>query len=117
MITPFKDNGNLTRLQRQFNAKLSSERQVVERTIGHVKGRFRRLRDIDSTDIKHICYMITSACVLHNLCISCNDELAEILQQDLQNHNPNIHNGIYADTRAGVARRNLLLQRFEQSLQ
>ncbi|KAK6191317.1 hypothetical protein SNE40_003039 [Patella caerulea] len=68
LIPPFKDNGQLTPHQRNFNYNLSSDRQVVERAIGHLKGRFRKLRDIPFTDqcgdrsrlMQHICEFIIS---------------------------------------------------------
>ncbi|XP_068673175.1 putative nuclease HARBI1 [Montipora foliosa] len=43
LITPFRDNGHVTRDQRKFNKVLSSLRQVVERAIGLLKGRWRKL--------------------------------------------------------------------------
>ena len=39
LITPFRDNGQ----QRRFNIVFSSRSVTVERAIGHMKGRFRRL--------------------------------------------------------------------------
>ena len=41
LITPYRDNGHLTRQQRRFNTVLSSLRQKVERAIGLLKGRWR----------------------------------------------------------------------------
>lgn len=46
IITPFRDNGRLNQGQRRFNRALSSARQIVERCIGLLKGRFRRVREI-----------------------------------------------------------------------
>ena len=46
MMTPFRAVGNLSNAQKLFNRKVSSIRQTVERTIGHLKGRFRRLREL-----------------------------------------------------------------------
>ncbi|KAI5152090.1 hypothetical protein ENBRE01_2561, partial [Enteropsectra breve] len=42
LITPFK--GNLNADQELFNKRLSSQRMCIERTIGFIKGRFRRFR-------------------------------------------------------------------------
>lgn len=44
LMTPFRDNGHLTRQQRHFNYKLSSSRIVIEQSFGKLFGRFRRLR-------------------------------------------------------------------------
>lgn len=43
LITPYRDNGHLTAQQRRFNTVLSWLRQKVERAIGLLKGRWRRL--------------------------------------------------------------------------
>lgn len=111
MITPFKDTGRLTRNQTGFNKKISSERQVVERTIGHLKGRFRRLRDIDSTDMKHVCFMITAACILHNFCVMCNDDIENYCQRPAfdDNQDPNHYPELYTAAQAGIRKRNDLL--------
>lgn len=49
LMTPFKDNGHLTRDQITYNYKLSSTRSIVERSFGLLKGRFRRLKYLDCT--------------------------------------------------------------------
>ena len=67
ILVPFRDNGHLTAGQRHFNRLLSSGRQAVERAFGLIKGRFRQLRNIESTNVPHICQLITAGCVLHNL--------------------------------------------------
>lgn len=61
LITPFRDNGHLTDDQRKFNKVLSSVRQVVERTIGLLKGRWRKLLDIDHLDVKFAAKVIMGA--------------------------------------------------------
>ena len=110
MITPFKDNGRLTPEKRHFNRVISSARQVVERSIGHLKGRFRRLRDIYSYDIGEVCKLIMAACVLHNLCVLCDDEIAEFFYENIEN-NARVNNypPVNARTAAGVQRRNMLV--------
>jgi hypothetical protein len=44
LVTPFKDNGALSRSQRLFNYRHSSTRIVIENAFGLLKGRFRRLK-------------------------------------------------------------------------
>ena len=110
MITPFKDNGRLTPPKRHFNRVISSARQVVERSIGHLKGRFRHLRDIYSYDIGEVCKLIMAACVLHNLCVICDGEIAEFFNENIENkarvnNNPPVN----AQTAARVQRKNMLL--------
>ena len=43
LLTPYKDTGNLTIVQRNFNKKLSHCRVLIEHTIGLLKQRFRQL--------------------------------------------------------------------------
>ena len=115
MIGPFKETGRLTRAQYHFNQTISSERQVVERTIGHLKGRFRRLRDLDCSSIKEVCYLITAACVLHNLCVVSNDEIEEYIESEADyNQNPNNFQPVYRNANAGTARRTAIVQHLEQ---
>ena len=72
-MTPFRDNGHLTADQRQFNYKLSSVRQTVERCIRLLKGRWRKLTFLDHLDIELMVLIIISACVLHNFCLIHDD--------------------------------------------
>ena len=69
LITPFRDCGNLTQQQKLFNKVHSQCRQVIERTFGMLKCRFRRLLRFESSDMNLLVDSVLSACVLHNLCI------------------------------------------------
>ena len=42
VLTPFRDNGLLTRRQRRYNFVHSSTRMIVERSLSLYKGRFRK---------------------------------------------------------------------------
>ena len=42
VLTPFRDNGRLTRRQRRYNFVHSSTRMIVERSLSLYKGRFRK---------------------------------------------------------------------------
>lgn len=70
LIAPYKDNGHLTRRQRNFN---SSTRVAIEQTCGMLKGRFRILRYVNMYDVKIIPKIVISCCVLHNICTDLND--------------------------------------------
>lgn len=111
LLTPFKDNGRLSAQQRRYNRALSSSRQIVERTIAQLKGRFRRLRDIYCLDMQVICDIITAACVLHNMCIL-HDDTVEVVLNSPQDDNPNRYPQIYANAVAGVQRRNAIVATF-----
>ncbi|KAJ8300849.1 hypothetical protein KUTeg_022368 [Tegillarca granosa] len=48
LLTPYRDNGHLNQEQKHFNYMHSSNRVVIERLFGLLKGRYRRLYHIDS---------------------------------------------------------------------
>lgn len=116
MVTPFRNLGNLTAPQNFYNNKISSVRQSVERAIGHIKGRFRRLRDVNCENMQDACYLIMSACILHNLCILSCEDLSEFLELNgTVNQRVNNYPALYRDNVDGINRRNRLvlhLQRF-----
>lgn len=74
LMTPFRDNGHLTRSQSIYNIKLSSIRSIIERSFGLLKTKFRRLKYLDISDFDLGMKMIAAACVLHNFIIK-GDEL------------------------------------------
>lgn len=71
---------------------ISSFRQVVERCIGHLKGRFRR--EISLHILEDIVQNIVSGCILHNLCVLRNDNVERFTEEpdDDPNQYPNIFN-------------------------
>nr|XP_011424993.3 putative nuclease HARBI1 [Crassostrea gigas] len=82
LVTPFRDFGNLTRGQRLFNVCHSKARQVIERSFGLLKVRFRRLLRFDACDMNLIVKSNLSACVLHNICIKMNEENFDLFDDD-----------------------------------
>ncbi|KAB0790811.1 hypothetical protein PPYR_00025 [Photinus pyralis] len=75
MMVPYKDNGHLTRAQKNYNYCHSSTRMVIERSFGLLKGRMRRLLDnlpMIRTDL--IPQYIIACCVIHNICLLKNDQ-------------------------------------------
>lgn len=109
LLTVFKDNGRLTEEQRRFNAILSQQRQVVERTIGHLKGRFRRLLSIYMFDVTGVAKLIHAACILHNLCVLSGDELVDFIERDEDQH-PNNFGHVFGNDPDGIALRTELMQ-------
>ncbi|KAL1489224.1 hypothetical protein ABEB36_014157 [Hypothenemus hampei] len=69
MLTPFRDTGNLTRRQRNFNYILSKNRYVIEHCFGLLKQKLRQLYHIKLKSIPDIVHFIRSCAVLHNLAI------------------------------------------------
>ena len=69
LMVPYKDTGSLNRRQTEFNRTLSSSRCAIERAFALLKGRFRRLKYLDMSQIDLVPKFIVACCVLHNLCI------------------------------------------------
>ena len=107
LITPFRDNGHLHQQQRRFNRALSSSRQVVERCIGLLKGRFRRLREITLHILEDIVQNIISGCILHNLCILRNDNIGQFM--DDVDEDPNQYQNIFNAAITGMEKRQQLV--------
>ncbi|XP_011871036.1 PREDICTED: putative nuclease HARBI1 [Vollenhovia emeryi] len=90
VMVPFRDNGHLTKRQKNFNYCLSSTRMAVERAIGQLKIRFRILLDcLPLTDVKKIPEFIIACCVLHNICILQSDVITVGVQH--YEHEAQIH--------------------------
>lgn len=66
LMTPFKDRGQLTQRQNNFNIKLSKNRCLIEQCFGILKQKFRQLYHIKLRNIVHINHLIRAACVLYN---------------------------------------------------
>ncbi|XP_033740007.1 protein ALP1-like [Pecten maximus] len=84
LLTPYRDNGHLTRQQLSFNMRLSSKRQVIERAFAQLKGRFRRLKYVNIKSVEEICKAVLCACILHNVCIIEADSLEDMLLEENQ---------------------------------
>ncbi|KAK7097602.1 hypothetical protein V1264_004551 [Littorina saxatilis] len=69
LLVPFRDNGHLTPVETAYNRAQARTRVDVERAIGLLKGKFRRLKDLKMTNIREVPMLIFSACVLHNFII------------------------------------------------
>lgn len=67
LLTPYRDNGNLTARHRQFNTILSSTRVVIEQAYGRLKGMFRRLKYCHAYKIENFSNLVMAACMLHNI--------------------------------------------------
>lgn len=73
LLVPFKDNGHLTNIQKNYNLKHSKTRVAIEQAFALLKGRFRRLKLMETKRPDLIPLLILSACILHNICLLEND--------------------------------------------
>lgn len=76
LLTPYTDNGHLTRRQKNYNFCHSASRKVIERAFGLLKCRWRSLLHVLAMNsLEFIPYHILACCVLHNICLLKMDEL------------------------------------------
>lgn len=88
LITPYRDYGNLTAAQINFNYRFSRTRVLIENSFGLLKGRFRQLTyQTDFLSVIKTSKFILSCCVLHNLCIDNGDNWGDIYEDDIDINN------------------------------
>lgn len=95
LIVAFKDFGQLTARQKNFNKILNKARVKIENSLALLKGRQRRLKFLETTRADSCVINIMAACILHNICIlngesfedilDIEDERLQILQNDPNN--------------------------------
>lgn len=116
LLKPFQDNGHLTHIQRRFNYRLSSTRVAIERAFGLLKGRFRRLKLLDTKSIKTAVDTIIICCVFHNMCIINEDVLEEyIVDGREEQYNPGAAEIFYGqndEDEDGVQKQNRIANMF-----
>lgn len=79
--SPFRDYGNLTEEQRNFNYKFSVYRVKIENAFSLLKARFRQLIRLDFHTIQRCYNFIIACCTLHNLCILHDDHLDDLFEE------------------------------------
>lgn len=67
VLVPYRDNGQLTRAQINFNQKLSSCRITSENSFADLKQRFRQLYHFKLRNIVRMVQVINACCILHNI--------------------------------------------------
>ena len=82
LLAPYKDNGSSTRKHRNYNFKHSSTRMEIECAFGLLNGRFRRLKFVDMVNMDSIVKVIASVCVLHNVCLTTEDDWEEMMDDE-----------------------------------
>lgn len=68
LMKPFAQNTALSPQEIQFNYRISKARIVVENAFGRLKARWRRLMKRNDMKIENVPSVITTCCILHNLC-------------------------------------------------
>lgn len=103
VLTPYRDNGHLSRVQKNYNYKHSATRVYIEQCFGLLKGRFRILKHVNIYNTEFIPKLIIACCVLHNICIEQRDNGIEIEDYDDDDTFNEIN---YYDKDAGCEKRN-----------
>ena len=106
LTTPFRNNGHSLPNQLRFNNTLSSSRQIVERAIGLLKGRWRKLGHLKHLSIKLMTKIVMGACVLHKFTIF-QDDFDESYFLDDDDNDDNVHDGNCLDRTAELKRQHL----------
>ncbi|KAJ8943183.1 hypothetical protein NQ314_009814 [Rhamnusium bicolor] len=83
LLTPFRDHGNLTRRQQNYNYKLARNRYIIEHCFGILKQKIRQLYLLKLGKIEDIVNFIRACCVLHNFAIEDDIELQENIDNDV----------------------------------
>lgn len=83
LMRPYHDTGHLTNTQKTFNFKLSSTRMIVENANGRLKGKWRRLKHIETKTIDKAKSIIIACLVLHNFILRYDSNLTI----PIENHN------------------------------
>ncbi|CAH1373259.1 unnamed protein product [Tenebrio molitor] len=79
LLVGFKNNRNITQREKNFNYILSKARVTIEIAFALLKGRFRRLKMLETVRLDFISLLIVSGCILHNICILKGDLLEDII--------------------------------------
>lgn len=61
LMKPYRDNTTLSQQQRRFNYKLSSTRMPSEHAFGCLKGKMRRLKELEMSDIPYMTRVLLSS--------------------------------------------------------
>lgn len=113
MIAPYRDNGHLSREEKQFNYYLSSTRVFIEQTFGILRGKFKILNHIDIQSMRDVSNVVLACATLHNFILRNTSEVNHPLEnsETLIDHDAEMPENIN-DTNEGIIRRNNLKMLF-----
>lgn len=106
-IPPYIDNGALTNQNKKFNTIHAQIRQTVERSFALLFGRFRRLKHLQMKRQDLIPATVLAVCVLHNICLTYEDELNNFYIDDAINLIVEIGDDLTINNRTEIAEGNL----------
>ena len=87
LMKPFPDYGNLTPSKLHYNYRLSRARMVVENAFGRLKGRWRCLLKENEANIGQMSAIVSTCCVLHNICEVHREAFDTTLMEQCQSDN------------------------------
>jgi len=111
LLTPFKNNGHLTAVQIRYNEKHSGTRQVIERALGLLKGRWRRLKCLEMEAVEEIPSVVSAGCVLHNFCLLADEgDIEQFFDDDSDGDDSDSDDQPNQPLPQAVAKRNMMVQ-------
>ena len=111
LLTPFKNNGHLTAVQIRYNEKHSGTRQVIERALGLLKGRWRRLKCLEMEAVEEMPSVVSAGCVLHNFCLLADEgDIEQFFDDDSDGNDSDSDDQPDQPLPQAVAKRNMMVQ-------
>ena len=111
LLTPFKNNGHLTAVQIRYNEKHSGTRQVIERALGLLKGRWRRLKCLEMEAVEEMPSVVSAGCVLHNFCLLADEgDIEQFFDDDSDGDDSDSDDPPDQPFPQAVAKRNMMVQ-------
>ena len=111
LLTPFKNNGHLTAVQIRYNEKHSGTHQVIERALGLLKGRWRRLKCLEMEAVEEIPSVVSAGCVLHNFCLLADEgDIEQFFDDDSDGDDSDSDDQPDQPLPQAVAKRNMMVQ-------
>ncbi len=86
LMKPYSDNGRLSKEKLHFNYRLSRARMVIENAFGRLKGRWRCLLKQNEASLDQMNAIISTCCVLHNICKVHKEKFDDELMHNDENH-------------------------------
>lgn len=113
LMVGFKDNGHLTEHEKLFNKLLNKKRVLIENAFALLKGRYRRIKFLETVRIDLIVLLVMTSCILHNICLFNGDLPSDVMnmEQELQEEAANRPNNVQdieeeQDAHEAIAQRN-----------